>query len=125
MEHHDDGNGTKAASHAKVNGSLKLLTPEADVDARNERPHDEENDANKIQAKPYRLDLLRMADQCVIGCREAETHSCGEQKNAQDGIIAAGDVRVLAMERLEDVGFGKEKGHGGKKVRMDVDQFIV
>lgn len=125
MKHHDDGDSTKAASHAKVNGSLKLLTPEAHVDARNERPHDEENDANKIQAKPYRLDLLRMADQGVVGCREAETDSCGEKKNAQDCIIAAGDVRVLAMERLENVGFGKEERHGGKQVRMYVDQFVV
>lgn len=74
--------------HSPVDISFEVLTPESHIDARHKRAQDKEDNANQIQPEPYCLDVLRVADQGMVGSRQPKTNRRGEEEEGQNHVVS-------------------------------------
>lgn len=102
------------------------LAVEAHVQAGDERGHDEEGDADVVEADPEVGQLARVAEQGVVRGGQAEAGGAGRQVDVEDGAVGDGGAGIAAREVHGERGVaGRGDGDARDEVRVDVAALVV
>ncbi len=125
MQDEDGGEGAEDEDHGPVGIQMDVRVIKADVDAREEGAHDQNQNADIVDAQPERRDGERVVDQCVVARRQTQRHARAEQvQREHKPIFERGVWEVRGEFYLERV-LQRDGEEEGDQVREDVEGFVV
>lgn len=110
----------------KIAAQQPRLAVKAHVQARHKRGHDEEGDADIVDADPEVGQLARVAEQGVVGGGQAEAGGAGDEVDVEDGAVGEGGGGIAGGEVAGEGGVAEGgDDDAGYEVRVDVAALVV